>query len=126
MPSPSAPPCLRGQQPPQKDLPLFLIDKANTNVARLVELLDTARDWLHAATILERWAVIDTEHNRRFVRALAAAAEPEIISGQLGYKHIAHATPEEIHHAAAWLEGQGKKMADRACALRRRAHQLIA
>jgi len=48
-----------------------------------------------------------------------------IISGQRGYKHIAHATPEEINHAANWLESQAKKMSERACAIRRNAHKIF-
>ena len=110
---------------PQRDLPLFLVKPGHPNVDLLVNTLAEARDWMHAATILERWQTPDSEHNRRFIRALAEAAGPEVISGQRGYKFIGAATPEEIHHAAAWLEAQAKKMSDRACGIRKRAHQLI-
>jgi hypothetical protein len=109
----------------QRDLPLFLIKPDHPNVAFLVETLKNSHNWIYAGDILRSWGCTDTEHNRRTVRALAEAALPEIISGQLGYKWIGNATPEEIHHAASWLEAQAKKMSERACAIRKRAHQRI-
>lgn len=111
--------------PAQTDLPLFLVKPGSPTVEHLVETLRSAGSWMLCSEILRRWMVDDTDHNRRFVRALAEAASPEIISGQLGYKWIGHATADEVHHAAGWLEAQAKKMGDRACAIRRRAHQRI-
>jgi hypothetical protein len=61
----------------------------------------------------------------RTLRDCAQHSDGQIISGQKGYKHHLHATPEETHHAAAWLESQAKTMATRAAAIRRRAHQSI-
>lgn len=109
----------------QIDMPLFMVKPDHPNVDLLVQTLKDRGGWLSAAQILERWQTPDTDHNRRFVRALAEAAVPEVISGQLGYKWIGHASPEESSHAAGWLESQAKKMSDRACAIRRRAHELI-
>jgi hypothetical protein len=60
----------------------------------------------------------------RDIRQLASES-PNIISGQRGYKHVAHATAEEINHAANWLESQAKKMSDRAGAIRRTAHRIF-
>ena len=109
----------------QSDLPLFLVKPDHPNVELLVGTLKSAGGWLLAANILDQWQTPDGEHNRRFIRALAEAAAPEILSGQKGYKWIGHATAEEVSHAANWLEAQGKKMGDRACALRRRAHEIF-
>ena len=66
-----------------------------------------------------------TESNRRMLRAIAEASAGWILSGQRGYKHMVHASAEEVDHAAAWLERQAQKMSRRACALRRRAHQVF-
>lgn len=105
----------------QKDLPLFEVADGDPNVAWLEQLLLGAGCWMTSR---------DIEHTTagrlgdRDVRALASASE-WVISGQKGYKHIKHATAEEIHHAAAWLESQAKKMSDRAGTIRRNAHKLF-
>lgn len=65
------------------------------------------------------------EAGKRIIRAMAEASGGAIISGQLGYKATVHATPEEIHHATAWLESQGCKMIARAQAIKRKAHQVV-
>lgn len=109
----------------QTDLPLFLVKPDHPNVRLLVRTLTDAPDWLFAADIIEKWGLPDSEHNRRMIRALAEAASPEALSGQRGYRWIGHATAEEVNHAAGWLEAQAKKMSDRACAIRRRAHQIF-
>lgn len=87
----------------------------------LEELLKGAHCWMTAKDIAF------TTHGRvsdRDLRDLASASS-EIISGQKGYKWIGHATPEEINHAANWLEAQAKKMSERAGRIRKRAHQLF-
>lgn len=108
------------QQPP-----LFQVDPDDPNVDIFVDFMRSAHRWLRASDILSEWRMEDTDSNRRLIRALAEASGADIISGQKGYRHIEHASPEEVHHAAAWLESQAKKMSDRACAIRRRAHQII-
>jgi hypothetical protein len=60
----------------------------------------------------------------RDIRALASASD-QIISGQKGYRHIQNASPEEIHHASAWLVSQGKKMIQRGMAIQRQGHRII-
>ena len=115
---------------PQPDLPLFLVKRDHPNVELLVSFLRDHRDgpeagWYLASQILTVWEQGDSDHNRRFVRALAEAAGAEIISGQRGYKWIGNATSEEVNHAASWLESQAKKMSERACAIRRRAHEIF-
>ena len=62
--------------------------------------------------------------NDRELRNLASQSQ-WLISGQHGYKHLRHATAEEIHHATAWLESQAQKMSERAATLRRNAHRLL-
>lgn len=109
--------------PVQPDLPLVLIDKEHHDVPRLVALLHARADWVHAALILDHWQVPETEHNKRFIRALAAAAEPDIISGQRGYKHIDHATRDEVMHFAASMRSQMSKMDTRVSAVLRRFHR---
>ncbi len=63
--------------------------------------------------------------NDRKVRAIAAASEGQIISGQLGYKLTLEATLEEVQHAEAWLHSQSKQMDQRALEIRRVYHRKI-
>lgn len=60
----------------------------------------------------------------RTLRDLASTTD-QIISGQKGYKHIEHATAEEIDHAKNWLISQGKKMIKRGIAIGRAGHRRI-
>jgi hypothetical protein len=91
------------------------------NVAWLEQLLHGHGRWMNAAEIV---SLTGQRLHDRNVRELASASE-WIISGQRGYKHIEHATPEEIHHCAAWLRSQAKKMDDRACVILRNAHRRL-
>jgi DNA adenine methylase len=59
---------------------------------------------------------------KRQLRELANASDGKIISGQRGYRHIRHATLEEIEHAANWLEHQAVQMGERARSIRRLRH----
>lgn len=47
-----------------------------------------------------------------------------IISGQRGYIHILHATPDEIAHCADWLQHQGLLMLHRSQRIRARARAI--
>ena len=104
----------------QLELQMFKAEADDPNVRHLLEILANHGSWLTARQIehLTQWS-------ERQIRAYAEASEGRIISGQHGYKHTRHATPEEVHHAAAWLEAQAAKMATRAAAIRKRAHQLV-
>lgn len=88
----------------------------------LEKLLFEGKCWMSARDIMLTTAgrVIDRE-----IRQLASDC-PRIITGQKGYKHLAHATPEEINHAANWLVSQGKKMIKRGIAIRSQAHKIFA
>ncbi|HYG36371.1 MAG TPA: hypothetical protein VEC99_16375, partial [Clostridia bacterium] len=66
----------------------------------------------------------DSDDSRRWVRALAQASD-WVISGQKGYKHLSHATAEEVNHFIHWMESQGKKMIGRAERMRRNAHGVL-
>lgn len=102
-------------------LGLFDFKPEDANVAWLEKLLQGHGGWMTMRDIAE------TTMGRvgdRDIRALASASE-WIISGQKGYKHIEHASPEESAHAANWLESQAKKMSERACTIRRNAHRRI-
>lgn len=103
------------------ELPLFKAASTDPNVAWLERLLDLDHGWMTAKQIAVASA---GKLNDRDIRALAAA-NPDIISGQRGYRHITHATAEEADRAASWLQSQGDEMIRRSIAIRRRAHQLL-
>ena len=102
-------------------LGLFDACPADPNVGWLETLLRDAAQWLTARdiTTAARGHIGD-----RDIRALASASS-WIISGQRGYKHLEHATPEEISHFENWMLSQGKLMIRRGLAVRRNAHRRI-
>jgi hypothetical protein len=107
---------------PEQQCDLFAARPAADDSASWLEkLLFESKCWMSAKDIqlTTHGRVIDRE-----IRQLASDS-CKIISGQKGYKHIAHATAEEVNHAANWMESQAKKMSDRACALRREAHKIF-
>jgi len=108
----------------EPQLGLFESRPGDANVVWLESFLQEQGRWIRAGEILRWHGRDDSEDQKRLIRSLASASE-WIISGQAGYKHLQHATPEEIAHAANSLESQAKKMSDRACALRRNAHRRI-
>jgi methionine synthase I (cobalamin-dependent) len=94
-------------------------------VEAFTRLLFNLGCWVTAAQLAETLAMPANEQSRRTIRAMAEAASPDVISGQMGYRHIETATAEEVRHCVAWFDSQAKKMAGRANAIRRRAHQLV-
>lgn len=80
--------------------------------------------WITSTGYLEAAGLPVTESNKRKLRQIASSSE-WIISGQPGYRHLEHASAEEISHAANWLESQAKQMGERAQAIRRNAHKRI-
>ncbi len=107
------------------DLPLFTAAAADPNVITFTDLLRAAPDWLTAAQCLAALNLPVTEANKRLTRAWAEASDGDIISGQRGYRHARKATPDEIAHAANWLDHQGDRMKLRAHKIRRHAHATI-
>ncbi|MBM3878577.1 MAG: hypothetical protein FJ387_02505 [Verrucomicrobia bacterium] len=108
--------------PASPQLSLFREPRESPNVAYLERMLHEARGWLTAAQLADR---VGGMWDERKIRSMAHAASPDVISGQRGYRHIAHATAEEIQHAAAWLESQAGEMLARAQQIRRRGHQMV-
>ncbi len=102
-------------------LNLFKAPPDSQPVAILEQLLLDHARWITATQLHE----LVPAWNERQIRALAEASG-NIISGQRGYKHIKHATPEEMHHACSWLESQAVKMLTRAQRIRRVAHATVA
>jgi hypothetical protein len=92
-----------------------------TPAAWLENLLLHSCCWMTAKDIVltTQGSVLD-----RDLRDLASQSA-SIISGQKGYKHIAHATAAEVDHCANWLTSQGKKMIKRGIAIRRAAHKIL-
>ena len=107
----------------QLELPTanFPLPASAGDAAWLEEMLRGAGTWMSARdiTLSTRGVVGD-----RAVRALASGS-PWIISGQKGYKHLEHATAEEIAHASNWLISQGKVMIRRGLRIRRNSHRMI-
>lgn len=98
----------------------------DADTAWLENVLKAARGWLTSKDILCTTLGQDvTDGRQRWLRELASGSA-WIISGQRGYKHIEHATAQEVEHAANWLESQAKKMSERAGGIRRNAHKIFA
>ena len=84
---------------------------------RLERGLIVAPTWLKAdylCTMLE-WS-------DRKLRAVASTSD-KVISGQRGYRHIAHATMAEVSHAVNWLRHQATEMNARAMRIERAYHR---
>ena len=105
----------------QPELKIFTYPPDDSNTVWLETLLDGAKCWMTASDIA---LTTSGKIGDRDIRALASSSS-NVLSGQKGYKHIKHATAEEIDHAANWLESQAKKMSDRAGAIRRNAHKIF-
>jgi hypothetical protein len=105
---------------PQLDL--FAPPPTDPQAVWFVRLLHKMYRWVPARDIT---ALSSGRLDDRAIRALAEASAPYIISGQKGYKHSDHATPEEIRHFINSMESQGSKMVRRAEAVRRYAHGRI-
>ena len=103
-------------------LQFFESAKPDPNIEWMEQTLRHYGEWMTAADLIIASA---NRFNDRQIRSFAAASD-HVISGQLGYRHIDHSTVDEIHHCAAGLDSQAKKMSDRAAKLRRNAHTKLA
>lgn len=92
--------------------------------AWLEDYLRQRPGWHTAQDIQRSLGGLPTEDGKRKTRELAAASQ-WIISGQKGYKHLSHATPEEIAHFTNWMLSQARQMTDRAETVRRNAHRIV-
>jgi len=90
--------------------------------------LQEHHEWFTAVMLLDALTGLagatHTDDKKRQIRALAQAS-PWIISGQKGYKHLKHATPQEITHFVHWMESQAREMTRRAESIRKNAHKII-
>jgi LmbE family N-acetylglucosaminyl deacetylase len=98
-------------------------DAAAGELDTFLALLRRQAGWITAHDALVILGFEASENRKRWLRKLAEASDGQIISGQAGYCHIDHATADQIVAAAAQLEHQAQAMGNRACAIRRRAHQ---
>ena len=91
-------------------------------VARLVEVLREAGDWLPAKEIAARMAA---SANERSVRLVASVACPAVVSypGSKGYKLWQLCTIEEIDRCIEAFESQGRDMIKRAVLYRQAYHR---
>ena len=87
------------------------------DIDRLIRLLSASGVWLTAAQITEQLGWSD-----RKIRALAASSHGLIISGNSGYKHTRHASPEEFSEFYGRMVSQGKEMIRRAIQAKRTHH----
>jgi hypothetical protein len=108
----------------QPDLPLSPVREDDASLPTILAILDQETDWLTAAQLLVKLGEAPTDSKKRQLREVANASDGKIISGQKGYRHIRHATPDEITHAAHWLRHQAKEMDTRATAILKQYHQL--
>ena len=102
-------------------LGLFDAKPGDANVVWLETLLKGAGCWMTAKDIMLSCGF---KLHDRDVRELASASG-WIVSGQRGYRHMEHATVEEVDRSAAWLISQGKKMIKRGVLLRCNARKKI-
>lgn len=100
---------------------LFGIEADSVSVKWLENLLRGSGCWMTAKDII---LTTRGKAHERTLRELASKSS-QVISGQKGYKHIEHATAEEIDRAANWLVSQGKQMIKRGISIRRSGHRRI-
>lgn len=112
-------------EPEQLDLTLKA-PEPDACVLEFIRILEQQTIWLTAYQLLPILGLAVTDSNKRHLRAWANASGGKILSGQSGYRHIDHATVEEVAHAANWLEHQAREMGDRARAIRRCASKRLA
>ena len=91
------------------EIPLFEIGESNPNVELLCKYL-RGLDWQTASEILSAWGQLVTDHNRRWLRALAAKSGGRVAGGQRGYKLTKEMTNEEFNHWRNWMTSQADEM----------------
>ncbi len=85
---------------------------APEDVERLVNALVTAGTPLTAAQLSVFLFALDTDGNRRRVRAIASAGRPRIVSfpGSNGYELLERCSEEELRHGIAAIRTQSSSM----------------
>ncbi len=79
---------------PQKELPLFKVEREDPNVDWFVKVLE-GKDWMTASEVLAQIGQEGTENNKRKVRAWANASGGRVCGHQKGYKLEKAMTGEE-------------------------------
>jgi hypothetical protein len=96
-----------------KQMGLFEEATVDEDARWLEHYLEATGRWHSAADLALAHGEEDGDVGRRWIRSLAQMSD-RVISGQRGYKHVRHATAEEVEHFVNWMESQGKKMISRA------------
>ncbi|NOS72026.1 MAG: hypothetical protein HOP33_19125 [Verrucomicrobia bacterium] len=103
----------------QVQLKMFQAERYDPNVRELEQMLFEYQGWMSSSLIGSK-----TGWNSDKVNNLARVSA-DIISGQLGYKHIQHATAAEQAHYANGLTSRIRELGKRLVRYRKRAHQLL-
>jgi hypothetical protein len=87
----------------------------NTKENQIELRLLTRKQWTGATSLIssEKFWIGSLESHKREVRRQASMSS-RIISGQYGYRHVAHATREEMEHFVNEMRSQARKMIKRA------------
>lgn len=101
-----------------EQLKMFHVEAGDENVRELERILWEAKCWLSSGAIggLTGWNS-DKVNN-------VARVSVDIISGQLGYKHLQHATTAEQEHFSNSLTSRIRELGKRLVRFRKRTHQL--
>jgi len=94
-------------------------DSANPELEWFLQILKSSSTWMTATAIITRmpgWPIC--ENSKRALRRLASKT-PQVISGDLGYRHLDSATAAEIEHFAGRLRSQARLMLERVEAVER-------
>lgn len=94
------------------------------DVKLVVQVLREVGRWMTAADLVVHLGSRSGFSDRK-VRAVAAAAMPQIVSypGSPGYRLFQHCTIDEINHCIEAFESQGSDMLKRAVEYRRAYHK---
>jgi len=99
--------------------PLFTVRAGHPNIELLVRHL-AGTDWQTSNEILSALSQPLTEHNRRWLRALANASGGRVAGGQRGYKLIDEMTKGEFDHWINWMTSQADQMRRRVIEAKKR------
>ena len=81
-------------------------DKLRLEMLHLLSVMD---DWISAADLAESIGLPANERGKRMIRQMIEDSPGQVISGQMGYKHIEMADADEVTHYANRLMSHGRK-----------------
>jgi len=82
------------------------------DITVLERILNQSADWVKADEILNAMMMVKTANHRRWLRAVAHESG-WIISGNDGYKHVAHASAAEMRGFVGRIRTQVESMSER-------------